>query len=185
LAGDELNRDGKGADVRVGILTISDRSARGERPDLTGPALQSFLESRGWEIVETAIVPDEMDEIQQTLVRWTDSGQMDLILTAGGTGFSPRDCTPEATLSILERLAPGLPEVMRAYSLQITPHAMLSRAVAGIRGKTLIVNLPGSPRGAKENLEVILPGLPHGIALLSEDPTADQSHVPPRPLHHI
>jgi molybdenum cofactor synthesis domain-containing protein len=122
-------------------------------------------------------VPDERDQIAATLRRWTDETRLDLILTTGGTGFAPRDVTPEATRDIIEREAPGLAEVMRADSLRITPHAMLSRAVAGIRGRTLIVNLPGSPKGAVENLATILPALPHAIELLREEPDAEQHHV--------
>jgi molybdenum cofactor synthesis domain-containing protein len=144
---------------RVGILTVSDRSHRGERKDLSGPAIREVVLERleGAHVEVEAVAPDELDIIRGSLVAWADEVGLDLILTTGGTGFGPRDVTPEATRSILIREAPGLVEAMRAASLQITPHAMLSRAVAGIRGRTLIVNLPGSPKAVRENLEVILP----------------------------
>jgi molybdenum cofactor synthesis domain-containing protein len=122
------------------------------------------------------IVPDELQPLIDTLSAWADSGELDVILTTGGTGFSPRDITPEATIEVVEREAPGLAEAMRAASLRVTPHAMMSRAMAGIRGRTLIVNLPGSPRGAVENLKVIRPVLEHAIALLSDDPGAEAGH---------
>ncbi len=164
--------------IRVGILTISDRSSRGERPDLSGPALASALPARLPDalIEQTAILPDERAEISAALVRWADDARLDLILTTGGTGFAPRDVTPEATLDVVDRQAPGLAEAMRAASLQVTPHAMLSRAVAGIRGRTLIVNFPGSPKAAVENLATIAPVLPHAIELLREAPEAEKHH---------
>lgn len=162
--------------IRVAILTISDRSARGERSDASGPALEETVTALGWEVMERAIVPDDLPMIGERLVEWAESGRVDLILTTGGTGFSRRDVTPEATRAVIERAAPGLAEAMRAASLQITPHAMLSRAVCGIRRQTLIVNLPGSPKGAVENLKVILPVLPHAIELLREDPAAEDGH---------
>jgi molybdopterin adenylyltransferase len=153
----------------------------GEREDRSGPALIEMAQAQNWEIVSTRIISDEQQLIEKALVEWSDSGGMDLILTTGGTGFSPRDCTPEATRKVVERLAPGIVEAMRMMSMKITPHAMLSRAVAGIRGRTLIVNLPGSPKAARENLEMILPALPHAIQLLKEDPQAETGHrVPPR-----
>ena len=163
-------------DLRIGILTVSDRSARGERPDLAGPAIEKTITDQGWSVVRKEILPDELPRLNEALVNWADSGHMDIILTTGGTGFSPRDVTPEATRAVIERDAPGLVEAMRTASLKVTPHGMLSRARAGIRGQTLIVNLPGSPKGAIENLNVILPVLKHAVALLSEDPDSEAGH---------
>jgi molybdenum cofactor synthesis domain-containing protein len=149
----------------------------GERDDESGPALAQLAQSKGWTVVETTVLPDESFQISELLKQWSDSGNVDLILTTGGTGFAPRDVTPEATLEVVERLTPGLAEAMRAHSLKKTSHAMLSRAVAGVRGKTLIVNLPGSPKGARENLEVILPVLPHAVQVLGDDPGAEAGHI--------
>ena len=162
--------------MRIGILTISDRSFRGERPDLAGPAIEELITAQGWSLVRKEIVPDELPLLIETLGQWSDSGDFDVIVTTGGTGFSPRDVSPEATSAVIERDAPGLVEAMRAESLKITPHGMLSRARAGIRAQTLIVNLPGSPKGAIENLNVILPVLKHAVALLSEDPASEAGH---------
>ena len=162
--------------MRIGILTVSDRSARGERPDLSGPAIEKTITDQGWSVIRMEIMPDEMLMLKEALANWSDSGKMDIILTTGGTGFSPRDVTPEATKAVIERDAPGLVEAMRADSLTVTPHGMLSRARAGIRGRTLIVNLPGSPKGAIENLNVILPVLKHAVALLTEDPGSEAGH---------
>jgi molybdenum cofactor synthesis domain-containing protein len=162
--------------MRFGILTVSDRSSRGERPDASGPALQQAVIAHGWRVTRMQIVPDDFLAIRQALLDWSESGDLDVILTTGGTGFSPRDITPEATQAVLERPTPGIAEAMRAASLQVTPHAMLSRATAGIRRGTLIVNLPGSPKGALENLQVILPVLPHAVALLAEDPGSEAGH---------
>jgi molybdopterin adenylyltransferase len=162
--------------LRFGILTVSDRSARGERPDASGPALDEAVKSQGWRVVRRAILPDDLMSLRDELASWADSDEMDILLTTGGTGFSPRDVTPEATQAVIERAAPGLAEAMRAASLRVTPHAMLSRATAGIRGRTLIINLPGSPKGAIENLQVILPVLPHAVQLLQEDPGAEAGH---------
>ena len=162
--------------MRFGIITISDRSARGERPDASGPVLQLAVESQGWQVSKVETIPDEFAVIRDTLTLWADKGDLDVILTSGGTGFTPRDVTPEATQTVIERAAPGLAEAMRSASLEITPHAMLSRAVAGIRGSTLIVNLPGSPKASQENLNVILPILPHAVQLLRDDSQAETSH---------
>lgn len=153
----------------VAILTVSDRSSRGEREDRSGPAVREALSALPQaRVIAEEVVPDEVPAIEKVLRRWVEEG-VDLVLTTGGTGFSPRDVTPEATRRVIEREAPGLAEAMRAASLRQTPHAMLSRAIAGIAGRTLIVNLPGSPRAARENLEVILPALPHGLSKLRGD----------------
>ena len=162
--------------MRVAILTVSDRSARGERDDLSGPALQKVVHAQGWEVAATGLVPDDLDAIQTALLDWCRRGNVDIILTTGGTGFAPRDITPEATLGVIERQAPGLAEAMRAESLKVTPHAMLSRAVVGVRGQTLIINLPGNPKGVRENMEVVLPVLPHALKLLRDERIADQEH---------
>jgi molybdenum cofactor synthesis domain-containing protein len=163
--------------MRAAILTVSDRSARGEREDASGPALAARLRQLDWEITRQQIVPDEGDQIRATLTAWSDDDAADLILTTGGTGFASRDVTPEATLDVIEREAPGLAEAMRASSMAISPHAMLSRSRAGIRGHTLIVNLPGSPKGAVENLEVILPALAHAVQLLRGSSDAESGHA--------
>jgi molybdenum cofactor synthesis domain-containing protein len=162
--------------LRFGILTLSDRSARGERADSSGPALAALVEAGGWSVTRQAILPDDESAIRAMLSEWADSGELNVILTTGGTGFSPRDVTPEATRAVIEREAPGLAEAMRAASLKITPHAMLSRIVTGIRKKTLIINLPGSPKGAVENLQVVMPVLPHALQLLQEDPRSESTH---------
>lgn len=162
--------------VRCAVLTISDRSSRGERADLSGPALVNRAVQAGWQVISTAIVPDEREQISARLVEWSDNGSCDLILTTGGTGFAPRDITPEATQSVIQRAAPGLPEAMRAESLQKTPHAMLSRGIAGIRHSTLIINLPGSPKAAIENLETVLPVISHAIELLQESSASEKGH---------
>ncbi len=162
--------------IRFGILTLSDRSSRGEREDESGPALASRIDGEGWSVARTLILPDDESYIRETLAQWADSGEFDIILTTGGSGFAPRDVTPEATRAVIEREAPGLAEAMRSASLKITPHAMLSRSVAGIRGKTLIVNLPGSPKGAVENFEAVIPVLGHAIQLLQDSPKAEAGH---------
>jgi molybdenum cofactor synthesis domain-containing protein len=151
--------------MKVGILTVSDKGARGEREDRSGPAIREMMEAAGGEIVRSKIVADEQDEIRAALIDWSDE-ELDLILTTGGTGFSPRDWTPEATKAVIEREAPGIAEAMRRAGMEKTPTAMLSRAAAGIRKRTLIVNLPGSEKAVRESLEAILPALPHGVEIL-------------------
>ena len=155
---------------QAAVLTVSDRSFRGERPDEGGPLVAGLLEGAGFSVVKTAVVPDEQGQIEDALREISDSGMVQLLVTTGGTGFSPRDVTPEATLAVCQRMAPGIPEAMRYASMQVTSRAMLSRAQAGIRGGTLIVNLPGSPKAAKENLEAVLPALAHGLEMLSGRP---------------
>ncbi len=154
--------------IRAAILTVSDKGSRGEREDKSGPALVEALKDHA-AIIQTAIIPDELELIKATLIQWADAGEVDVIFTTGGTGFSLRDVTPEATLSIVERLAPGIPEAMRQASMQKTDRAMLSRAAAGIRGKTLVINLPGSPKAAVECLEVFLPVMQHAVEILRGD----------------
>ena len=162
--------------LRFGILTLSDRSSRSERADSSGPALALLIQAEGWLVTKQSVLPDEESAIREILINWADSSELDVILTTGGTGFSPRDVTPEATRAVIEREAPGLSEAMRAASLKITPHAMLSRIVTGIRKKTLIINLPGSPKGAVENLQVVLPVLSHAVQLLQDDPASESTH---------
>ncbi len=161
----------------VGVLTVSDRVSRGEAEDASGPELVRLVqEVLGWEVTRTAVVPDEREQIAAILRRWADEEDLALVLTTGGTGFAPRDVTPEATRDVIERETPGLVEAMRAASLQVTPHAMLSRAVAGIRGRTLIVNMPGSPKAVREQFAVIAPALPHGVRLLRDVPRENTRH---------
>lgn len=157
--------------LRAAVLTVSDRSSQGVRPDASGPLLREWLQARGVNIVDVIITPDEVDEISQALIRFSDSGQTDLVFTTGGTGVAPRDVTPEATITVCDRLVPGIAEAMRAASLEKTPHAILSRAVAGIRGRTLIINLPGSPKGALENLAAVFNALEHAVAKIQGDPS--------------
>lgn len=152
------------------VVTVSDRSFRGERPDGSGPVVRDLLEQAGYQVVRMDIVPDEQREIEGLLVSLADREDIALVVTTGGTGFAPRDVTPEATAAVCRRMTPGIPEAMRQASLAITPRAMLSRAAAGIRGRTLIVNLPGSPKAARENLEAVLPALDHGLAMLRGGP---------------
>lgn len=151
------------------VITVSDRSFRGERPDTAGPQVAALLRAAGYEVGGIVIVPDERDEIAAAL-RAAAQEDIALIVTTGGTGFAPRDVTPEATMDVCERMAPGIGEAMRCASLQITPRAMLSRATAGILRRSLIVNLPGSPKAAKENLEAVLPTLEHGLEMLRGGP---------------
>ena len=152
--------------ISVSIITVSDKGSKGQREDLSGEVIRSIMTEAGYNVLEKTILPDEVDLISNQLVSWSDINKVNLILTTGGTGFSPRDFTPEATKAITDRDVPGIPEAMRAFSLTITKRAMLSRAYAGIRKSTLIINLPGSPKAVKENLEYILPSLEHGIKVM-------------------
>lgn len=151
---------------KVGIITVSDKGSRGERVDESGPAIEEMIKQIGGIVERYVIVPDEQEQIKNELLHMSDTLGLSLVLTTGGTGFSKRDVTPEATLEVVEKLVPGIPEAMRARSLEITPKAMLSRAQAGIRKSSLIINLPGSPKGVRENLEVVIPALRHGIEIL-------------------
>lgn len=162
---------------KAAVVTVSDRSFRGERPDSGGPLVAKLLKDAGYEIAETVIVPDEPPQIETALRGLCDEVGVALVVTTGGTGFSPRDVTPEATISVCQRLTPGIPEAMRYASMQVTPRGMLSRAQAGIRNGTLIVNLPGSPKAARENLEAVLPTLAHGLEMLTGG-TADCAALP-------
>jgi len=162
---------------KVGILTISDRGSAGGYEDKSGPIIRQLIETELNGAIElTAIIPDDLEIIRDTLLRWVDQQQLDVIFTTGGTGFAARDVTPEATRLVIEKETPGLVFAMLRDSLEVTPHAMLSRMVAGIRKRTLIVNLPGSPKAVKENLISILPALPHAVQLLRDDPAAEQGH---------
>ena len=160
------------------VITVSDKGFRGERVDTSGPAIRSMLETQGLEVCHTSIVPDEAEMIKAELIKCADELKLSLVLTTGGTGFSPRDITPEATLSIVERPTPGIPEAMRAESLKITPRGCLSRSAAGIRGRTLIINLPGSEKAAKENLNAVLPAVAHGLDMLASSGSADCAETP-------
>jgi len=151
----------------VGIITVSDKGSKGERADASGPAIEEIMKQIGGRVEKYVIVPDEKRDIKEAIIDMSDMLGLNLILTTGGTGFSKRDVTPEATLEVIEKYVPGIPEAMRAKSLQVTPKAMLSRAQAGIRKQSLIINLPGSPKGVRENLEAIIPALKHGIEILT------------------
>jgi molybdopterin adenylyltransferase len=164
------------ATLRFGILTASDRSSRGERPDLSGPALTGIILAQGWQVTRTAIVPDDRDAVRETLATWADGCELDIILTTGGTGFAPRDVTPEATRLVIDREAPGLAEAIRLDGMKTTPHAMLSRAVAGIRGRTIIINLPGNPKAAVQSITVLLSVLAHAVELLRDEPGSEKHH---------
>lgn len=170
LAGGEIkNGDAVTVDnsiITVGIIIASDKGSQGQREDKSGPAAAETIAQIGGITLETLIVPDELEQLAAAMRDFADTRGYDVILVSGGTGFSPRDVTPEATLAVIDRQVPGLPEAMRAASLVVSPHAMLSRGIAGIRGKSLIINLPGSPRAVRENLAVILPALPHGVEIL-------------------
>ena len=152
--------------LTVSILTVSDKGARGQRYDESGQTIRGIFSELDSEIVNYEIVPDELDVVARKLAEWADSGDTDVIITTGGTGLGERDITPEATMSVVERVVPGVAEAMRAESLSKTPMAMLSRATAGVRSKTLIINLPGSPKAVRECLEVILPAIPHAIDII-------------------
>ena len=156
---------------RVAIITSSDTGYRGEREDLSGPAIREIVEKNGYEVVSMDILPDDRQMLSERMKEIADSNAAELILTTGGTGFSPRDIMPEATEDIVDRRVPGIPEAMRAYSMTITKRAMLSRATAGIRKKTLIINLPGSPKAVKESLEYIIDALGHGIEIMTGECT--------------
>jgi molybdenum cofactor synthesis domain-containing protein len=153
------------------VLTVSDKASRGERVDTGGPLVAEMLEAAGFDVVAKDVTPDDREQIEGLLTGYADVAGIALVVTTGGTGFSPRDVTPEATQDVCDRMVPGIPEAMRAQGMKITDKAMLSRAAAGIRGKTLIINVPGSPKSIKENLEVCLPALPHGLDVLRGTPT--------------
>jgi molybdenum cofactor synthesis domain-containing protein len=157
--------------LRVAVLTVSDRSSEGIRPDAAGPALAEKVRRLSWLVVETAVCPDEEARIGERLIQWADGDAVDLILTTGGTGLAPRDVTPEATQAVVTRLVPGIPEAMRAHSLKKTPHAVISRGIAGVRGRALIINLPGSPKAAVENLEAVASALEHAVSKIQGDPS--------------
>lgn len=155
------------------VITVSDKGAAGLREDTSGPALCEMLKENGWDVVYTAIVPDERERIEAELISCSDEKQIALVLTTGGTGFSPRDVTPEATIAVAERLTPGIPELMRCESMKITPRGCLSRSAAGIRGRTLIINLPGSKKASVENLAAVLSPVRHGVDMLLSEGSAD------------
>ena len=155
------------------VITISDKGYRGEREDTSGPNLVAILKDRGFDVVYTSIIPDEMEEIRAELIRCSDEKNIALVLTTGGTGFSPRDITPEATLQVVERRTPGIPEAMRAESMRITPKGCLSRSEAGIRGRTLIINLPGSKKASEENILAVIDPVKHGLQMLMSEGSAD------------
>jgi molybdenum cofactor synthesis domain-containing protein len=152
--------------ITVGILTISDRCSQGEREDKSGDVIRKAMQQFGTRIVDYAVIPDDREKIVNKLTEWSDKGGVDLIITTGGTGLSPRDVTPEATLAIVDRTVPGFSEAIRAKGIRKTPHAMLSREVSGVRKETLIINLPGSPKAVRESLPVVLPALPHAIEVI-------------------
>lgn len=155
--------------LSAGIITVSDKGSQGKRQDLSGPAIAEMLAGAAIQIRNTLIIPDEVDQISAAIIQFADVEKLDLILTTGGTGVSPRDLTPDATLQVIDKEVPGMAETMRYASMKITPHAMISRAIAGIRGRSLIINLPGSPKGARENLAAVLPALQHAIEKIKGD----------------
>jgi molybdopterin adenylyltransferase len=156
--------------IRVGVITTSDKGYRGEREDTSGDVIREMIQGLVAEVVFSTVVPDEQEEIKKALIQGADEMGLDLIITTGGTGVSPRDVTPDATGEVIERELPGFAEAMRMEGLKKTPHAMISRAVCGVRGQTLIINLPGSPKAVREGLEVILPAIAHTIAKIQGDP---------------
>lgn len=158
------------------VITVSDKGSRGERVDTSGPAVRKILEGAGFDVIYTSIIPDERSQIREELIRCADEKNIALVITTGGTGFSQRDITPEATLDVVERETRGIPEAMRWASLQITPRGCLSRSAAGIRGKTLIVNLPGSEKAAKENLTAVIDALCHGMDMLYSEGSSEHHH---------
>jgi molybdopterin adenylyltransferase len=162
--------------INFAILTISDRCSKGEMLDESGPQIASTVKDQGWQVKATELVPDDYQAIVRVLSSWCNLGDVDIVLTTGGTGLAPRDVTPEATSQVIERSAPGLAEAMRHASSQVTPHGMLSRGIAGIRGRTLIINLPGSPKAAIENLQTIISALPHAATILRGINNIDAGH---------
>ena len=164
--GDEMTIIGERSRFKTAVLTLSDKGAAGEREDKSGPLIREIIEKENYLVVDQRVLPDEQKNIEETLIHLCDRLKVDLILTTGGTGFSLRDRTPEATMAVADRMAPGIAEAIRAYSMQITDRAMLSRGVSALRGQTLIINLPGSPKAVKESLDCILPALPHGLEIL-------------------
>ena len=155
---------------RIGVVTLSDKGSQGQRVDESGPIVQGLLATVG-EVTHVLILPDDFESISGVLTEWSDLERLNLIVTTGGTGLTPRDVTPQATLQVIDYEIPGMAEVMRMQSLKKTPHAMLSRAIVGVRGQTMIINLPGSPKAARENLEAVMPALPHALAKLAGDPS--------------
>ena len=166
-------RKGTEMKYKAAVITVSDKGSRGERQDLTGPMLCTLVQEKGYEVIYTSIVPDEKEQICRELIKCCDELHAALVLTTGGTGFSPRDITPEATKAVVERETPGIPELMRAESMKITPRGCLSRSSAGIRGRSLIINLPGSVKAAKENLLAVIDSLEHGLEMLYSEGSAD------------
>jgi molybdopterin adenylyltransferase len=164
---------------RAGVLTISDKGSQGKREDLSGETAVQLLEGDGYSVIQRKIVPDLREKIMETLIEWSDREGLSLIVTTGGTGLSPSDVTPQAMMEVIDFPVPGIPEAMRAASLRKTPHAMLSRAMAGVRGRSLIINLPGSPGGVRDNLSEVLPALRHGLSKLCGD-TSDCAAPEPK-----
>ncbi|MDD7739720.1 MAG: MogA/MoaB family molybdenum cofactor biosynthesis protein [Fusicatenibacter sp.] len=160
------------------VITVSDKASRGEREDTSGPNLCKILSDRGYDVVYTSVIPDDMEQIKSELIKCADELHAALVLTTGGTGFSPRDITPEATLAVVERLTPGIPEVMRAESMRITPRGCLSRSAAGIRARTLIINLPGSKKASQENILAVLDPVEHGLEMLLGEGSANCAASP-------